>query len=280
MINISNALYITALPTLGNRPIVGWQSIITLSNLSASEELASRPAINLWNPDTYLVWEADVVPTDGLIYITIENTGSDAVDYIGIAKHNFGTAGIEYNLQESDNGADYTDVTDARTPTDDSAIVDYFDQSSANYFRLQLNCGATAPVIGHMKLGAALILQHPMYVGHEPETLSRYCRDIANVSDTGQYLGTVIVRRWQEGMVKQQNTEASWVRTYLTQFIQHVAIDRPDDGTPQGPFFFAWRPAVYPLECIYGWAKPGSIKPQNQSPNGDMEYDFKITGIA
>lgn len=279
MITISNALYLTAIPTLGNRPIIGWQSIITTSALSASEELAARPVVNLWNPDTTSLWEADVVPTDGLIYVNIGNPTFESVDYIGIARHNFGTGGIEYTLQESDDNVIFTDVTTSRTPSDDAAIVDYFDQRTSEYFRLKLNCGATAPSIAHIKLGVALILQRPMFVGYEPLTLSRFSRSITNASDTGQYLGDVVVRRWQRGSVRQQHTSGSWIRQYLVPFIQHVKLDRADDGTPQGPFFFAWRQAEYPLETIYGWTND-DIVPRNQLPNGMMEYSFTITGIS
>lgn len=278
MINISNALYITAIPTLGNRPIIGWQSIITTSNFSVTSETDDRPALNLWNPDTTALWESDTPPTDGIINIDIANSAMDPIDYIGIARHNFGTAGIQYVLQNSTDDVTYTDVTTARTPTDDRAIVEYFDQSTAEFWRLQLDCPSTAPTIAHIKLGEALILQRPMYVGHKPETLAEYCQSITNVSDTGQYLGQVVTRRWQRGACKQQNTAPDWVRTYLVPFIQHTKLSRDDDGTPQGPFFYAWRPAAYPLEVIYGWVD-GNIVPSNQRPNGMMEYEFAITGI-
>lgn len=280
MINISNSLYISQLDTLGDRPLIGWQSIVTTSNLSATSELTSRPLINMWNPDTNLYWESDTVPSSGLIYIYIENSLSKSIDYLGIARHNFGSAGIEYTLQESDDDITYTDVTTARTPSDDRAIVDYFDQSNSAYYRIELNCGSTAPIIGHIKLGASLILQRPMYVGHKPETLGRFRKSITNVSDTGQYLGQVVVRRWQRGEVRQQHTDPTWVREVLQEFIKHVALDRDDDDTAQGPFFFAWRPADYPLEVIYGWTDD-EIQPNNQmSYGGLMEYGFNVTGLA
>lgn len=280
MINISNALYLQDVQELGDRPIIGYNSIVTLSSISAVYETDARPIENIWNPDTSSLWEADVVPTGNEIEIKIANTGAANVNYLGIAKHNFGTTSVEYVLQESDDDVTYTDVTTARTPSDNAAIIDYFDTTTAPYFKLLMTCsGSIPPYIGHIKLGEALILQRPMYVGHEPETLARPAKSITMASDTGDYLGKVITRRWQNGAVNQQNTDPSWVRTYLVPFIQHTQLDLSNTAIAQGPFFFAWRPFDWPLEVIYGWTND-IIRPKNQLANGLMEYSFNITGIA
>lgn len=275
MIYISNALYLAAITTLGKRPILGWQSIVTLANLNATSEDAERPIENAWNPDTSQYWQAS---TDGTIHITIDNPNQDPVDYLGIARHNFGGAAVGFTLEESDNGIDWTDVFTEQFVDDNRAIVHYFDEISALHFRLKMVSDGTNPRIAHIKLGQALILPRPIYVGHSPSTLSPRARRIVNGSETGQYLGQIVTRRWHESSCKQENLDPAWVRNNLFDFIQHTQNSLPDDGSAQGTFFWAWRPADYPREIIYAWTED-TIEPSNQRPNGFMEFSFKMQGV-
>jgi hypothetical protein len=275
MIYISNALYLSNLAEYGKRPALGWHSIITRSNITATSATADRPVENLWTPDTSLAWEASGT---GTIYINIDNTAAKSVDYLGIAKHNFGSGGIEYTLQSSLDNVAWSDVFAPKVVTTDRAIVHHFDSTDAPYLRLRMVAVTDAPIIAHMKLGELLILEQPMYVGHAPATLSPRAKRITNGSESGQYLGQVITRRWYESECKQENADPAWVRSNLADFIDHVQIGRADDGTAQGTFFFAWRPADYPNELIYGWTDD-DIKPTNQRPNGMMEYSFSIQGV-
>ena len=282
MIYISNALYLSALGTLGNlgkRPIIGWQSIITLANLSASSSNTEKPITNLWNPDTDKLWESDTLSTDLTEYIYVDNATAETIDYFGIARHNLGTAGIEYTLQSSTDDTHWDDVTDPTVPGDDRAIMHYFDARTDGYWRLKLVCTDTEPTIAHMKLGQAMLLERPIFVGHEPETLSQRVKKQIHASESGQYTGQIVTRRYHQGMVKQENTTQSFIRNELVPFIKHVNNNGDDTDVAQGPFFFAWRPADWPLELIYGWTND-QIRPTNQSFNGLMEYSFKIEGIA
>lgn len=280
MIYISNAIYLANLSEYGTRPVIGWHSIITLANLSqplTSSSNPDRPLENLWTPDTSQVWEAY---GNGSTVIDIANTTGAAVDYLGIAKHNFGSQNVEYTLQSSLDKSTWTDVVSAKVVTNDNAILHYFDSVDDPYFRLKLvgTVDYDAPMIAHMKLGRLLILERSMYVGHSPATLSPKSKKITNGSESGQYLGQVVTRRWYQSSCKQENCSPSWVRSNLPEFIKHVQVGREDDGTAQGTFFFAWRPSDYPGEVIYAWTDD-DIEPSNQRPNGMMEYSFNMQGV-
>lgn len=282
MITISNDLYLTALGTLaglGQKPIIGYHSIITLANLSASSSNTEKPIANLWNPDTDKLWESDTLDTGLTEYIYVDNTANESIDYFGIARHNLGTGSIEYTLQSSTDDTHWDDVAGPTTPADDRAIMEYFDARTDGFWRLKLVCTTDEPTIAHMKLGQALLLERPIFVGHEPETLSQRVKKETFGSESGQYLGQIITRRYQQGMVKQQHTTQAFIRNQLVPFIKHVNNNGDNTDVAQGPFFFAWRPADWPLELIYGWTND-TIQPTNQLSNGYMEYSFRIEGIA
>lgn len=280
MISISNSIYLSLTDSLGKRPIIGWHSVVTTTGLSASSEDTDYPILNAWNPDTASFWRSDAVPTSGIIYIYINNPDDIPIDYLGIARHNFGSTGCAYTLQDSLNSVDWTDVVSSKTPTTDRAIVEYFDASTEPFWRLKLEPnGATPPELAHIKLGTALILQRPIYVGHRPATLGLVSSRSTDLGDSGQYIGQVVTRRWHQTDCIQKNTYPDWVRNYLTPFIDHTQLNREDDDTAQGAFFFAWRPTDYPLEVIYGWTED-NIMPRNQLPNGRMEYEFRIQGVV
>lgn len=275
MIYISNALYLANLEAQGTKPVIGWHSIVTRDTIAATSQLTDRPVENLWTPDTSMCWEG---LSTGTMYITIDNPTAEPVNYIGIAKHNFGSGEVAYTLQESTDEFSWTDVFAEKVVTTDRAIIHHFDATDSPYFRLKMVATAEAPIIAHLKLGSLLILERPMYVGHSPATLSPKAKRIANGSESGQYLGQVVTRRWYQSECKQENCDPSWVRSNLVEFINHVQVGRNDDGTAQGTFFFAWRPADYPDEVIYGWTND-DIEPSNQRANGMMQYSFSIQGV-
>lgn len=264
---VSNGPYLSG-ASLYNHPIILWHSILLVGDITTDGAAANRPALNMWNPDTSSVWQgADAAEQ----YINLANGGGANVNCLGIAKHNFGSGRIRYQLQESPDGVTWDDLTTLRTPADNNAILLHFDDTSRAFFRLRLvPQETTAPVVAHIKLGPALILQRRIYVGHAPATLVKHASRITNGSENGQYLGAIVTRQWHETSVSQENNTPQFVRSQVVPFIEHAHT---------GTFFFAWRPIDYPLEVIYGWTDD-NIHPDNQRPNGYMQWGFKMQGVA
>lgn len=281
MISISNAIYLASVTDLGKRPIIGYQSILTINDITADSETADNPAVNMWSPDTSSYWQSDTIPTGQTLYIYFENPSQYDIDYIGIARHNFFTGNIVYSLEMFEPGTStWTAIIDQETVGDDAVIFHYFDTVNEAQLRLKLECDITPPIIGHIKLGEVLILERPMYVGVEPPTLSPRSKRTTNVSQTGQYLGQVITQRWHQAVCEQKNVTPDFVRNSFYPFVLHCQGQLPDDGTAQGTYFYAWRPSDYPAEVIYGWTI-GDIVPSNQrNEQGLMQFNFKIEGIA
>lgn len=296
-IYISNSLYLSG--GLGpdinsDNPIIGWQSVLLPENIQADEFVPGRLAVNMWNPDTSSLWEGVTVagsPSASTTqYITLINADNAPIDYIGIARHNFGTVGYTYTIQHSTNGGgSWSNVTSPRIPATDAAIMDYFDSRTSGMFRIKLEktlAGSPAiiagPIIAHIKLGKALILQRRIYVGHKPGTIAKKVRKVTNGSESGQYLGAIITRSYHTSECQQQNNTPAFVRAYIKPFIDHVNGHLAENNTAPCTFFFAWRPTAYPEEIVYGWTQD-NIEPENQgsdSMGGRMKWGFNMECIA
>jgi hypothetical protein len=258
-----------------NHPIIGWHSVLGFGDFSADSELPNRPALNLWNPDTSSVWESDSTDEQ---FVYMSNSGAVSCDYVGIAKHNFGTGRVTYQIQKSVDNSTWVDVTAIRLPANDAAIVHYFEPSTNAFWRLRLVPISTPPVIAHIKLGIALVLQRKIYVGHKPATLTPYVKRITLNSQNGQYLGDVITQRFHKTTVSQENITPDFIREKIVPFINHITYARIGESA-LGAFFFAWRPIDYPLEVVYGWTDD-TIHPENQRSNGMMSFSFAMEAVV
>ena len=267
MIHISNNVYLQDAGYDGN-PIIGYQSIVTSSNVEADSSDADFPVVNLANEQTHQYWVSDSTSTQ-YVYI---NQSSSVVDYVGIARHNFGTGGIAYQLQGSDGSSPevWSNITTEKTPSNDTAIIEFFDAATYARFRLKLTPASTEPQIAHIKLGTALVLQRSIYVGHKPVTLNRRTDVIRNTSENGQFLGIIQKRQYLMTSVDMDLITPAFYRTYVDPFVEHAIT---------GAFFFAWRPVGYPLEVGYGWTD-GDISPKNDKPNGMMAFSFNMKAVS
>ena len=90
---------------------IGYNNAGTIGNVVADSEQANYPATNLANPATNLLWKSDSTSAQ---YVTIDIDAEQSCDYIGIARHNLGTAqcDIEIQGQTVDGGAWSTIVPD------------------------------------------------------------------------------------------------------------------------------------------------------------------------
>jgi hypothetical protein len=271
MIHISNNLYLVSsgAQALRGNPIIGYQSILEIDNVSADSSPDETPVVNLVNEQTNQFWESGSTAEQ---YIYFTNSLNSPIDYIGIARHNFGSGLIEYQLQVSDGQSPeiWSDITISRMPENDSAIIHFFDEADDSLFRLRLVPNGTEPKIAHIKLGQALILPQQIYVGHSPITLNRRTDVITNTSENGQFLGRIQKRQSLETVVEMAHIEPDFYRDSVDPFVEHAVT---------GAFFFAWRPLQYPKEVGFGWTS-GDISPSNQMPNGMMQFSFNMKAVA
>jgi hypothetical protein len=258
-----------------NGPLVGYRQFITVTNITADEEAAGFPVTNLANPSTAERWKGTT--TDEQSVTVFLSTPQDC-DYIGIARHNLGTAGTTCQVQTSEDGIVWDDLGDDFLPGDDSPIMVRFPVTTAQYFRLLMTPGSAAPDIAVLYLGKLLVLQRNLYVGHTPMSYSYDNVATAGISESGQFLGAITRRANPSTNVKQSNLTAAWFRTYMAPFFKQCS-GLGTDGH-RTPFFFAWRPTSYPVEVAFGWFPEGAAPTAgNQRANGMMEASFPIQGV-
>lgn len=288
MIYISNDLFLTgAIDNYANEnnPIIGYHSVLQSSDFSQSGTVSAIsqtfPVANLWSPDTSSVWKGEEDEDATLVFA---NGNNETVDYFAIAKHNLYSAKYTFVLQY-ESGGSWFDIQPERLVSNDNAILVYFDAVSYSQFRVVIGSttGSTGnPILAHVKLGRALVLQRRIFSGHKPATLSPMVKKTTYGSESGQYLGQVVHRSYYKSECQQENNSPQFIRDKIVPFINHCNGHTEIEGAAPSTFFFSWRPGTYPDEVIYGWTDD-NINPEIQGGDqlgGRMKWGCSIEAVA
>ena len=238
-----------------------FRNIVVASNISATSQLSGFPATNLANPATAFGWEATTAVDQT---ITILNPSTTSIDYVGIARHNLSQPGLEVSIRfDGVVAQDFTVVSDKQ------ALLFLFTSASPSTIQIDIR-GITNPAkIAVLYIGRSLDLQRNIYVGHTPVNYGRDRSTINGVSQSGEFLGEIILDQTQSTSISLQNLTPEWYRSELDAFFA---------AKPRNPAFWAWRPGDYPAEVGYCWVE-GNPRPVNQRSNGMMSIDWNFRGI-
>jgi hypothetical protein len=260
-----------------NNPLIGYDNVAGEGALSATSSEASYPVSNLLNPATHLQWRSALA---GPQYVILEFADDflGEVDYVGIAGHNFGVTNgaIEVSIEGitslTNSPSDWFELTAGVLLPNDSPALFRFEKQSLAAIRVRMQASPTgiAPRMAVMYVGELLVLQRRIYVGHTPINYGRSARITNGRSESGHFLGRIVLSEKTTSGVQIRHITADWYRTYLDPFIE---------ASKETPFFFAWRPEDYPLEVGYVWMT-NEPQPQNQLSNGMMQIDLQFTGIV
>lgn len=262
MTYLTNALVLTLKQLGENNGRLCYKSFVNASNVAATSELASLPITNLANPSTSFGWGAS---SNADQTITLTNATATAVDYLGIARHNLGEIGAEIRIRF--NGVT---VRDWSPVSNQQSLLIIFEEATPTTIQVDLRNMSQAARIAVIYCGQSVKLQRNIYVGHTPVTYGRNRRAIQGVSQSGEYLGEVVLSETLSTQVSLQNLTPDWYRAELDPYF---ALN------PRRPCFFAWRPGKYPAEVAYCWPT-GNPQPVNQRSNGMMSINWTFTGIA
>lgn len=249
-------------------PLVGWQSYVTFSNITATSELANFPATNLFSPNTYEFWKSN---STGTQYITVSSIDGQ-LDYIGIVGHNWGTDGSTISIEAitSAPGAVMTEIFPPFIPSDDKVLLIRFALEYYITIRIKIVPSTTAPQAAHIKAGKLLAIRPGIAPGYTPLSESPNVDFYAGVSSSGEFLGTIINGSSLSSSAKFQDMDGDWYNTYMIDFIR---------GFNYGDtFFFAWSPSDYPSQVNYCWmASPA--KPNINRRTGQRDLDLNMNGV-
>lgn len=255
-----------------DNPVIGYQQLVTSGNVSATTSESGHPASLLANPSTNLYWKGELASPEADEYITLSLNTAEMVDYVGIARHNFGTAQIAVSLEaiNDDSPVGWDVIVEEFIPADDAPILMRFVEQAVTSIRIRLRPGTVAPRAAVVYSGKLLVLQRRIYVGHTPITMGLSSRISNGRSESGDFLGRVVLHEVTSTKIDLQNLTPAWLRENILPFLK---------SANENPFFFAWRPGTYPLEVGYAWLSVDA-RPVNQSSNGFMNVSFDISGIV
>jgi hypothetical protein len=117
-----------------DHPVIGWRNIATASTIVADTEEGNYPASNLANPSTNLGWRAGAA---GEQYLTITTNEIDPIDYIAVARHNWGSGEIPVSVEGLIDGVWEEIVEEVMLPDDGPALF-RFELQSMPMVRIRL----------------------------------------------------------------------------------------------------------------------------------------------
>lgn len=202
----------------------------------------SESVNNLLTPSTYDRWRVSALNSGDARF---EWSTLKAVNYVGIAAHNAGTAGAFITIYTSINsGSSWTSIYNA-SPTNDDAIFISFPEVSINGLRVVIGTGAAdLKEIGVIYMGNTLEMQRPIYGGHSPADLNTNTEYQSVMSESGNFLGRTITSLGSETAFSWRHLTDDWVRDTFKPFIVSARTR---------PFFIKWRPDYYEDTAIFGF---------------------------
>lgn len=251
-----------------NSPLIAWHNVILDTTTTADSEDTDFPAVNVANPASYLKWKS--LTTD-IQYFTIhfEDVEPEETDYIAIAGHNLGSTRTSVKVETFIDGA-WTELVQEVMPADDTVIIFRYTRGAYGDIRFKFGIGTAPPELAVVYLGRILVLQRRIYVGHIPITYGRSTEVVNGMSESGVFLGRIILRETNGTSFTMNNIMPDWYRTYMDPFIQ---------AAREYPFFFSWRPGDYPLETGFAWIT-NNPQPSNARANGMMQITLQMGGVV
>ena len=240
---LSPSLVLTAPAQFDRRlPIIGWDNQITVAGTAAHSEEINFPATNVANPSTNLFWRSETTDEQYLTFALNEERSSD---YIGIARHNLGSAGIVVSVEvQNFAGGDWAELVAGFVVPDDAPILIRFLELAASAMRLKFVPLATPPEIAVVYVGNLLVVPMDIPAGHTPLIDGRVTRTTSGNSEAGDFLGSIVLSQKLASSVSFQYLDDDWYRVNMRPFV------RQGRGTP---FFFSGFPETQPREAGYAW---------------------------
>jgi hypothetical protein len=251
-----------------NNPIIGYRNLVSVGALSTNTADPAYPAANMANPATYSRWKGLASAADEFIRIDLNN--AELVDYVGIARHNFFSAQIPVSLEVLGLDDSWSELVAEFIPSSDGPILMRFAPQAVAALRIRLQPGLAAPTAAVLFAGSLLVIQRRLYVGHKPMPFNVTTRTTNGRSESGNFLGRIVMNQTTRTEVNLQNLTPGWYRSVMAPFIAQAR---------ELPFFFAWRPGDYPDEVGYGWLTNDPV-PENMRSNGMMRVSFQMNGIV
>lgn len=239
-------------------PRIGYKSIVTTSNITASGSQQNFDIREVVGDETYKRWKPPSLPAT----ITIDAGSEVSCDYFGIGAHSL--KGCRITFQSSNDGSAWSDEA-VSEPTDNNAIFGMF-TATARYYRFRIT-GNKIPYIANIRVGQMLTM--PIKVKPVPIIMNYETITTDMKSENGQFVGRSIIRTGIRTSAEFKFLKAEFTRNYLHDFIKYART---------GAFYFSWNPNKYPDEAAYCWAdKPEAPTPQQKDY---LSWNLNMMGFS
>jgi hypothetical protein len=280
MLVISQNLVVSATDIPPGTPLIGWQNIVTAGNIVADTQDTDHPASNLANPATNLDWRASGgSPALSVQYISITTSTVELLDYVAIARHNLGSTQIPITIEGTDGALTgsppaltWVVLVQETLLADDNPAVFQFTPRVLAGVRIRLGAGNGAARIAVAYCGKLLICERGLRVNTDFMAIhhGRKTTLLNGWSESGQFLGRVVVNEAVETIVGWQYFTPAWYRTNFQPFL---------DAAQDGPFFIVIDPVGRPAECGYCWLVDDP-DPMTSPITRRINVDLKMRGIV
>lgn len=249
-------------------PLIAYDQVVTETNVVADTANAAFPISRVANWETHLYWMAADNTTQ---YVTVTTDGVAPVEFVALAGHNLGTAGITVSVEKFLSGA-WINVGASHLPDDDRVIIWQMSPQVMAQFRVKFVGGSTPAQLAVLMAGDLLIMERGIYSRHVPITYG-FKTDVANgFSNSGQFLGRIIEGETRESAATFRLLTPSWFRANIPPFME---------AAQEHPFVFVWRPDEYPEEVGFVvLTEDINPMPEDASSNNLVTFDVKMEGVA
>jgi hypothetical protein len=276
MIVVSAALALTPAGESLATPVIGYQNIVTAGSVAATSAAAGFPASNLANPSTAMRWVADEPgspPADQYLTVTIDQV--DEVDYLAIAVHNLGSGQNAVSVEGSIGGSpEWFELVQETIQANDDPVIFRFTPQSLTGIRLRIQPSQatvpTVPYVAVMYVGKLLVLERGTHADHVPINLGRKTRVMNGMSETGNFLGRVVLSESRSTSFALQDLRSVWYRANFDPFVV---------AAKDVPFFFAWRPQAFPGDVGFV-TLTNDVVPSRSFGTGRFSVTLNISGVA
>ena len=250
-------------------PLFGWRNQVALSNIAADSQTDAGPVTNLANPATSLLW---VSGSSAEQLITVTDL-VDEIDYVGIARHNFGSAGVEISVEAvtAASSPNFVEVFSPQQPADDSPLVLRFSKDFYSAIRIRISPDGTAPRAAVLFIGELLAIKPGIRPGFTPIGEGRDIKLVNGLSEAGEHLGSIIIGASLSTVAQFEDIDPDFYSQVVQPFVR---------GASAGdPFFFVWDPATHPDDASFCWFEQPA-RPVISRSTGHIQLSFALGGLA
>lgn len=220
-------------------PYLLYKNVFDDGTPTATNTATGYDVLNIRDSRAYTYWKATGF---GTLYLTVNAGSAKSCDTLGIFSHNLGTASASVSVEHSPDGAAWTEVLAAFTPTDDYAILKTFTSASKQYWRVKIVTAAVTPMLAICLLGARI-----EFPSKPLAPLSKYAighETVSTKSKSGHILGQQVMYDTLSMSFTFPPAESNytwWSTTFKTFWDDHQLK----------PFFFCLDYTLFPADVFW-----------------------------